>query len=68
MWIYSPTLYVKKLTGYFPASLKSLDVTPLHKKGKKDLKENYRPGSIGHICQLFPRIFNDATMRLPRKL
>ena len=49
MWIYSPTLYVKKLTGYFPASLKSLDVTPLHKKGKKDLKENYRPGSIGHM-------------------
>ena len=30
----------------FPSSLKSADVTPLHKKGRKDLKENFRPLSI----------------------
>ena len=30
----------------FPSCLKMADVTPLHKKGKKDLKENYRPVSI----------------------
>ena len=27
----------------FPTCLKMADVIPLHKKGKKDLKENYRP-------------------------
>ena len=30
----------------FPSCLKMADVTPLHKKGKKDLKENYRPVTI----------------------
>ena len=30
----------------FPYCLERLDVTPLHKKGKKDLKENYTPASI----------------------
>ena len=30
----------------FPSSLKMADVTPLHKKGKKNLKENCRPVSI----------------------
>ena len=30
----------------FPACLKSADVIPLHKKGKKDKKDNYRPVSI----------------------
>ena len=30
----------------FPSCLKMADVTPLHKKGKKDLKENYRPVNI----------------------
>ena len=30
----------------FPNSLKLADVTPLHKKGRKDLKENHRPVSI----------------------
>ena len=29
-----------------PSCLKSTDVTPLHKKGKKDKKDNYRPLSI----------------------
>ena len=30
----------------FPSSLKLADVTPLHKKGRKDMKENFRPESI----------------------
>ena len=30
----------------FPSCLKMADVTPLHKKGRKDLKENYRSVSI----------------------
>ena len=30
----------------FPSCLKEADVTPIHKKGKKDKKENYRPVSI----------------------
>ena len=30
----------------FPSCLKLADVTPLHKKGKKDKKDNYRPVSI----------------------
>ena len=30
----------------FPSCLKLADVTPLHKKGKKDKKDNYRPVRI----------------------
>ena len=30
----------------FPSSLKLADVTPLHKKERKDMKENFRPVSI----------------------
>ena len=38
----------------FPSCLKMADVTPLHKKGKKDLKENYRPVSI---LPIFSKVF-----------
>ena len=38
----------------FPSCLKMVDVTPLHKKGKKDLKENYRPVSI---LPVFSKVF-----------
>ena len=38
----------------FPSCLKMADVTPLHKKGKKDLKENYRPVNI---LSIFSKIF-----------
>ena len=38
----------------FPSCLKMADVTPLHKKGKKDLKENYRPLSI---LPVFSKVF-----------
>ena len=30
----------------FPKNLKLADITPLHKKGKIDIKSNYRPVSI----------------------
>ena len=30
----------------FPSSLNLADVTPVHKKGRKDMKENFRPVSI----------------------
>ena len=33
-------------TYSFPNCLKLADITPLHKKGRKDNKENYRPVSI----------------------
>ena len=38
----------------FPSCLKTADVTPLHKKGKKDLKENNRPVSI---LPIFSKVF-----------
>ena len=30
----------------FPSSLKLAEVTPVHKKGRKDMKENFRPVSL----------------------
>ena len=52
-----PTFYVQTLTALSltaPSCLKMADVTPLHKKGKKDLKENCRPVSI---LPVFSKIF-----------
>ena len=41
----------------FPSSLKVADVTPIHKKGKKDKKENNRPVSILPVLsKIFERI------------
>ena len=41
----------------FPSCLKEVDVTPIHKKGKKDKKENYRPISILPVLsKIFERI------------
>ena len=33
-------------SSIFPSCLKHADLTPLHKKCNKSLKENYRPASI----------------------
>ena len=38
----------------FPSSLKMVDVSPFHKKGKKDSKENYRTVSI---LPVFSKVF-----------
>ena len=41
----------------FPSCLKEADITPIHKKGKKDQKENYRPVSIRPVLsKIFERI------------
>ena len=41
----------------FPNSLKLADITPLHKKGRKDNKENYRPvGILPTLSKIFERI------------
>ena len=38
----------------FLSCLKMADVTPIHKKGKKDLKENFRPLNI---LPIFSKVF-----------
>ena len=44
-------------SSMFPNSLKLADVTPLHKKIKKDLKEKYRPVSIlPTLSEIFEKI------------
>ena len=44
-------------TSNFPSCLKLADITPLHKKGRKDNKYNYRPVSISPtLSKIFERI------------
>ena len=41
----------------FPSSLKNAIITPVHKKGAKTLKDNYRPVSIlSNISKIYERI------------
>ena len=41
----------------FPSCLKEVDVTPIHQKGKKGKKGNYRPVSIlSVLSKIFERI------------
>ena len=41
----------------FPNCLKLIDITLIHKKGKKDNKENYRPVNIlPTLLKIFERI------------
>ena len=43
-------------TGLFPSSLKIARITPTHKKGNKDVAENYRPiSSLPYLSKLFER-------------
>ena len=48
--IFSDFLYVSInnsiKSSLFPSCLKTADITPIYKKGKKDLKDSYRPVSI----------------------
>jgi len=50
--------------GHFPDILKLADVTPIFKKGSKNLKENYRPISIlPNISKIFERpLFDQITI------
>ena len=44
-------------TGVYPEKWKLADVTPIHKKGSKQLASNYRPISLLPICgKLFERL------------
>ena len=44
-------------TSIFSSCLKLVDITPLHKKGRKDKKENYRPVSIlPTLSKIFEKI------------
>ena len=48
--IFSDFLYVSinssMKSSSFPSCLKKADITPIYKKGKRDLKDNYKPVSI----------------------
>ena len=48
--------------GYFPAAWKKANVVPVHKKGKKQILNNYRPVSLLPICsKLFEKIIFDTS-------
>ena len=59
----------------FPEFLKYADITPLYKKGKKDIKGNYRPVSVlpnlskifekcvfEQLPQVFENIFSEGCL------
>ena len=56
-------------TGTFPAILKTGKITPIHKKGNKELIENYRPVStlpiFGKIFEkiIYNRLYNFFTSK-----
>ena len=51
--------------GSVPALLKSANVIPLHKKGKKNLAKNYRPISLTPIItKIFESIYADHLVKL----
>ena len=50
--------------GSVPALLKSANVIPLHKKGKKNLAKNYRPISLTPIItKIFENIYADHLVK-----
>ena len=64
-------------SSLFPSCLKTADIMPIFKKGKKDLKDDYRPVSIlpvlsklyersmfTQISEFFENIFSKKTMRI----
>ena len=46
-------------SGLLPNQWKCADIRPLHKKGSKSLKENYRPISLTSICKIGEKIVFD---------
>jgi len=47
-------------TGLLPEDWKNADITPLHKKGSKASRENYRPISLTSIvCKIGEKIVFD---------
>ena len=54
---YCETVNCTIKTSNFPSCLKLADITPLHEKGRKDNKENYRPvGILPTLSKIFERI------------
>ena len=55
-------IYKKCLdTGRFPISWKKGNVLPIHKKGNRQLKKNYRPISLLPVCgKIFEKLILDA--------
>ena len=48
------------LLGHLPKDWRSADIVPLHKKGSKHLRENYRPNSLtSMICKISEKIVRD---------
>ena len=56
-------------TRLFPDQLKKANAVPIHKKGDKQLIENYRPVSLLSVCgKVFERlIFNSLFNYLKKK-
>ena len=65
----------------FPSSFKSADVTPVHKRGRNDIEENFRPVSIlptllkmfekcmfVQMPAFFGQHFFKSTMRFSKKI
>ena len=57
--IFSDFLYVSinsSIKSLFSSCLKTADITPIYKKGKRDLKDNYRPVNFtGVLSKLYER-------------
>ena len=55
--------------GLLPDEWKHADITPLHKKGSKSLRENYRPISLTSIsCKIGEKIVFDRMMKFWREI
>ena len=67
----SVTYMFKKsfITGQLPEDWKHADITPLHKKGPKFLRENYRPISLTSIvCKISEKIVFDRMIKFCREI
>lgn len=55
-------------SGLLPEEWKHADITPLHKKGSKSLRENYRPISLTSIvCKIGEKIVFDRLFKFWRE-
>ena len=51
-------VYKSFLLGHLPEDWRSADIVPLHKKGSKQLRENYRPISLtSMICKISEKLY-----------
>ena len=65
-YISGPLSYIFNLSiekGKFPDALKVAKVTPIYKKGQKDLAGNYRPISVSPVLgKIFEKIINNRVI------